>query len=165
MLTGMLLEGSCQCGRVRFRVSSRHPVPYQRCYCSICRKAGGGSGYSINLEADATTLVVEGQSHVKVHRAMVERDGKLIESKHQRHFCAECGSHLWAFHPNWPELLHPVAGAIDSELPAPSEHVHMMVGSKASWVAIEGTATDAEFDRYPQQSMADWHDERGLSVD
>ncbi|MCL7942209.1 hypothetical protein M8009_18170 [Halomonas sp. ATCH28] len=32
----MLLEGSCHCGAVHFRVDSPHP--YQRCYCSICRK-------------------------------------------------------------------------------------------------------------------------------
>lgn len=161
----MQLEGSCQCGRVRFSVRSRHPVPYQRCYCSICRKAGGGSGYSINIEADAATLMVEGENHIKVHRAMLERDGKQVQSKHQRHFCGECGCHLWAFHPDWPDLLHPVAGAIDSELPTPPEHVHMMVGSKANWVAIEGTAGDAEFQRYPAESLGNWHERRGLGVD
>jgi hypothetical protein len=36
----MMLDRSC--GAVRFRVRSRHPYPYQRCYCSICRKTQGG---------------------------------------------------------------------------------------------------------------------------
>jgi hypothetical protein len=31
----MLLEGSCHCGAVRFRVESDTPYPYQACYCSI----------------------------------------------------------------------------------------------------------------------------------
>ena len=34
----MHLEGSCHCGEVSFSLTSAHPYPYQRCYCSICRK-------------------------------------------------------------------------------------------------------------------------------
>ncbi len=56
----MLLEGSCHCGSIRFRIESSTPYPYQECYCSICRKTAGGGGYAINLGADASTLEVEG---------------------------------------------------------------------------------------------------------
>ena len=45
----MLLEGSCRCGAVRFSLDSHTPYPYQRCYCSICRKSAGGGGYAINI--------------------------------------------------------------------------------------------------------------------
>jgi len=161
----MLIEGSCHCGKVRYRARSRHPSPYMRCYCSICRKAGGGGGYSINTEADADSLEVEGKQHVKIFRAMVERDGKLEKSAHQRHFCGECGCHLWAFHPQWPELIHPVAGSLDTELAPPPAHVHIMLGSKAAWVEVEGKPGDVRFDRYPEKSIADWHDDHGLTVD
>lgn len=47
----MLLKGSCRCGSVRFEVQSHTPVPYQLCYCSICRKQQGGGGYAINPSA------------------------------------------------------------------------------------------------------------------
>lgn len=161
----MLLRGSCHCGSVRFTCESKHPQPYQRCYCSICRKTSGGGGFAINIEAAADSLEVEGREHVKVYRAMIERDGKEVRSKLARHFCAECGSHLWAFHPNWPELLHPVAGAIDTPLPEPPEFVHLMLGSKADWVPVEGHPSDAHFDGYPEESLADWHRKRGLEVD
>ena len=67
----MRLEGSCHCGAVRFSAESRQPVPYQRCYCSICRKAGGGGGYTINIAADAATLEVEGRGSVRVYRALL----------------------------------------------------------------------------------------------
>lgn len=160
----MLLEGSCHCRAVRFSVQSRHPVPYQRCYCSICRKAGGAGGFAINIEADADTLVVQGREHVRIYRAVIDRDGRPTQSQHERHFCERCGSHLWAFHPSWPALLHPVASAIDTPLPVPPEHVHMMVSSKANWVAIEGRPGDARFEGYPEESLADFHDKRGLSV-
>ena len=44
----MRLEGSCRCGAISFSVDSHTPYPYQRCYCSICRKSAGGGGYAIN---------------------------------------------------------------------------------------------------------------------
>ena len=37
----MKLEGSCHCKAVSFTVESRTPYPYNHCYCSKCRKAGG----------------------------------------------------------------------------------------------------------------------------
>jgi hypothetical protein len=157
----MKLEGSCHCGKVKFSLESREPWPYQRCYCSVCRKTSGGGGYSINIGGDASSLVVTGREHVKVYRAIVERDGKRVQSEHERHFCGECGSPLWASNPSWPDLVHPVASAVDTELPAPPEHVHLMVGSKAPWVSIEGKSDDAQFHEYPEKSLADWHAERG----
>ncbi|MDZ4876955.1 MAG: hypothetical protein CLLPBCKN_008507 [Chroococcidiopsis cubana SAG 39.79] len=45
----MLLLGSCHCGAVSFSANSPQTYPYMRCYCSICRKTAGASGYAINL--------------------------------------------------------------------------------------------------------------------
>ena len=42
----MRLEGSCRCSAISFSVDSHTPYPYQRCYCSICRKSAGGGGYA-----------------------------------------------------------------------------------------------------------------------
>ena len=60
----MLLEGSCRCGAVRFRVESPEPYPFMRCYCSICRKTVGGGGYAINDGALSDTL--EGEENLYV---------------------------------------------------------------------------------------------------
>lgn len=153
----MKLEGSCHCRAVRFSLESDAPVPFQRCYCGICRKAGGGGGYLINLGGHADTLQVTGREHVRVYRATVERDGKRMQSDHERHFCQHCGTHLWAFNPRWPELVHPVAGAIDTPLPVPPHTRHMMVGSKANWLEIHPQPDDVVCDAYPDTSLADWH--------
>ena len=163
----MLLKGSCHCRSVRFTVESRHPQPYQRCYCSICRKTGGGGGFMVNIGADASTLEVVGEEHKAIYRASVERDGHTEPSEHERHFCKRCGSHLFGFSSRWPDLVHPVAGAIDTELPRPPEYVHIMVEetSRAGWVAVEGREGDKTFERYPDESLADWHRARGLEVD
>src|SRR4028118_2364109 len=106
----MLLEGSCHCGSVRFRVESDTFYPYQACYCSVCRKTAGGGGYAINLGAPAGTLSVEGAEHVTVYRARI--DGET--SPAERRFCARCGSALWVWDPRWPELVHPFARAVDT---------------------------------------------------
>ena len=58
--------------------------------------------------------------------------------------------------------MHPHAGAIDTPLPAPPEHVHVMLGSKAGWVEVEGRPGDARFDAYPDVSLAAWHEAHGL---
>ena len=158
-----MVEGSCHCGAVSFRVNSSHAVPYQRCYCSICRKTSGGGGYLINTAADARTLEVRGRDSVAVYRAMVKRDGRDVRSGHERHFCRHCGSHLWAFNNRWPELVHPVAAAIDSMQVVPTSSVHMMLSSKADWVAPRIGDNDECFDEYPRESIAEWHEARGLT--
>lgn len=71
----MRLGGSCHCGRVRFSVHSSHPYPFNRCYCSICRKTAGGGGYAINLGADFSTLKVEGEEHISVYQALIRDPG------------------------------------------------------------------------------------------
>src|SRR3546814_14677529 len=66
------LDGSCRCGAVRFSARSHTPVPYQLCYCSICRKQQGGGGYAINLGADAKSLTIGGDEHLGLYRARHE---------------------------------------------------------------------------------------------
>ncbi len=115
----------------------------------------------INLGGDAATLKVEGREHVGVYQAMLERGGKRVKSRHQRHFCRECGCHLWAFHDRWPDLVHPVASAIDTPLPKPPAQVYMMLGSKAPWVEPKIGSHDEAYDEYPPKSLAEWHAEHG----
>jgi hypothetical protein len=166
----MQLEGSCHCGSVRFTVFAPQPVPFMRCYCGVCRKTAGSGGFAINLGADAGSLkLLKGKRQLRVYRALsappvAPGDNTAAESSSaQRHFCVRCGSALWLWDPRWPELIHPHAGAIDTPLPEPPEHVHIMLGSKANWAAVEGGSGDARFVAYPDCSLAEWHDRRGLT--
>lgn len=162
----MTLEGKCRCHAVRFSVESHTPVPYQRCYCRICRKTMGGGGYAINLGALNDTLKVEGREHIAVYRAEIEEaDGACEKSSGERNFCARCASGLWLYDPNWPDLVHPFASVIDTDLPVPPESVHLMLTYKASWVVPQLGENDQCFDLYPEQSLADWHKARGLWVE
>lgn len=163
----MLLKGSCRCGAVRFEVQSHTPVPYQLCYCSICRKQHGGGGYAINLGAVSTTLAVEGEEHLGLYRAEIEDDERpsCEISTGERRFCRQCGSALWLYDPTWPELVHPFASAIDTDLPVPPSRVHLMLKYKAGWVEPDIRDGDDTFAVYPRESLAQWHRRNGLWVD
>ena len=159
----MRLEGSCHCGKVRFHCEAYAPVPYQYCYCSICRKTAGGSGSAINLGAHAVTLEVEGREHLGIYHARIrEGDRTCRISSGQRHFCTACGSALWLFDPEWPELVHPHASAIDTDLPQAPERFHILLDSKANWVRVPGGGHDRHFQRVPEESLEDWHRRHGL---
>ena len=149
----MKLDGSCYCGAVRFSLDAYAPVPYMRCYCSICRKTAGGGGYAINLGARTESLVVNGEKAISVFHAVI--DGE--QSPAERRFCSRCGSALWVWDPRWPDRVHPFASAIDTPLPTAPEVVHMMWGSRANWVRVDQDKGDDCFDLYPPESLEEWH--------
>lgn len=156
----MKLEGSCHCQQVRFSLESNEPVPYMRCYCSICRKTAGTGGYAINLGGDFSSLKITGKENISVYQAILtdRKSGEKKQSPAQRSFCKVCGTALWAWDPRWPKLVHPHASAIDTPLPVPPEHVHIMLDSRAPWVEPQIEVEDKLFDEYPDESLAAWHE-------
>ena len=156
----MRLEGSCRCGAASFALLSHTPQPFQLCYCSICRKTAGGGGYAINLGGVAGSLEVRGRRALRCFHASI--DGARSEA--ERWSCGRCGTALWLFDPRWPELLHPLASAIDTALPVPPARAHIMLGSRASWVRPDVRRGDERFEDCPTRSIEDWHRERGLWV-
>lgn len=161
----MDLKGSCRCGAVRFSLQSHTPVPYQLCYCSICRKTAGGGGYAINLMGVADTLAIEGREHARAYHATIDRGGSIEHSPAERWFCSQCATALWLFDPRWPELVHPFASAIDSELPVAPARVHLMLGSKPDWVEPQFGPGDERYDEYPELSIEEWHRKHRLWID
>lgn len=153
----MLLEGSCHCGAVRFRVESPEPYPFMRCYCSICRKTAGGGGYAINLGALKETLEVEGAENLSVYSAESQDRGAP-----ERNFCKFCGSYLWLFNPAWPGLVHPFASAIDTPLLKPPARDHIMLDYAAPWCEVPSGPDERHFPEYPDESLAEWHERHGL---
>lgn len=156
----MLLKGSCHCGEVTFTVESDTPYPYMWCYCSICRKTAGGGGYAINIMGLTDTLQVTGEEHLSVYRSRKTDQEDYDEdgfSHCRRHFCKHCGSALWVHSSQYPEWVYPFASAIDTPLPFPSYRTEMMLEHRASWTFVPASPADAHFNRYPNQSIEDWH--------
>ncbi|MDX1443377.1 MAG: GFA family protein [Gammaproteobacteria bacterium] len=157
----MKLEGSCHCRKVRFTVEATEPYPFNRCYCSICRKTAGTGGFAINLGAQSSTLSIEGKEEISIYHARLDEAGEEY-SEGERHFCRHCGTALWVYDPRWPELVHPHAGAIDTPLPEPPSATHMMLASKPDWVRVDARDTDECFNEYPNESLAEWHRRHAL---
>ena len=84
----MLLKGSCHCGGVQFQLTSKHPYPFNFCYCSICRKTQGAGGFAINLSGDADSLEITGEENRTIYQAKVPdgETGDLKPSPARRHF-------------------------------------------------------------------------------
>ncbi|CAG8461597.1 2453_t:CDS:2 [Rhizophagus irregularis] len=140
----MELQGSCHCEKVKFTVKSHTPVPFMRCYCSICRKIGGGGGYVINIMGQARydTLKVEGMEHTNGNK---------------RYFCGECGCMLWCYDLEWSEWCYPFASAIDTPLPEPKRPNCIMLNYKANWAHVPSSEEADLFDEYPNNSIESWH--------
>jgi hypothetical protein len=152
----MLLRGSCQCGKVRFRVESETPFPFMYCYCSICRKTAGGP-FGCNVMGTRASLRVTGRRHLRVYHARIREPGRRTEvSPGERWFCGGCGTHLYVLDDRWPEGVWPNAGAIDTPLPVPPQYVHMMLRYKPAWVQVSGRGQRVP--RYPELSIAEWHE-------
>ncbi|KAF8330664.1 Mss4-like protein [Amanita rubescens] len=159
------LRGSCHCGAVRFSVQSSTPVPYQLCFCSICRKVGGVGG-SINLGAHANTLqILKGKEHLRVYKAVLDRDtpNERIAAS-ERNFCSKCSSMLWLYDETWPELLHPFASAIDEpELQPPEKMVCVLLNSKPGYVRLPEGEKEL-YEEYGPLSIEEWHKKNTLYI-
>ena len=160
------LEAGCYCKAIRFSALSHTPYPYMRCYCSFCRTTSGSGGYGINIMAEADTLSVIGEESLGFHHGKYhdEDTDELKQSPGLRYFCRDCGSPLWAADPRWPQWIYPYASAIHSPLPVPPESVHILLDFKAPWVVVAAGENHCHFDRYPDESIVDWHYRHGLYI-
>jgi hypothetical protein len=157
----MQLEGSCQCGKVRFRVESETPYPFMYCYCSICRKTTGF--VTCNLMGKRETLRVSGKRHLRRYHAVIRRAGKRPgRSPGERWFCGACGTHLYVLDDRWSYGVWPNAAAVDTPLPLPPERVHVLVRYKPRWVTI--CEPGPHYPEFPKLSIAEWHERHGLTM-
>jgi hypothetical protein len=84
---------------------------------------------------------------------------RLIYSDNQRHFCPECGSHLYAFSELWPQWIYPYPSCIDTPLPKPKSYEYIYEDSKVSWVEVPKGGK--HFEQYPDKGIEEWHKEEG----
>jgi hypothetical protein len=71
---------------------------------------------------------------------------------------------LWLWDHHWPELIHPFASAIDTELPEPAEMVCIMESSKPTWMRWpEGKKSTHTL--YNKDSLEEWHKKHGYFVE
>jgi hypothetical protein len=116
------INGSCQCGGVRFTVSSA-PLMLENCHCSMCRKLHGSAYATFAMFEKADFRFTGGADMVESYRSSPPM---------QRSFCRKCGSRLTVDWEKVPDKLWVAAGAFDDELGLKPQF-HIFVGSKAAW--------------------------------
>jgi hypothetical protein len=115
-------EGSCLCGKVRFRVDGAFER-FFLCHCSRCRK-DTGSAHAANLFSSTATLTwISGADGVRTYQ--------VPGTRHQRSFCTNCGSALPTVQAGGRLLAVP-AGSLDTPVDL-RPYAHILMASRAGW--------------------------------
>jgi hypothetical protein len=129
--------GGCLCGGVRWELSAP-PVSAGYCHCTRCqRRTGSAASASAQIEPGSLTITA-GEELV---RAYDPGDGG-----HLKAFCSNCGSALWARHPEDPDRLGVRLGSFDED-PGVRPSIRQFVRYAATWEAIP----DDGLPRYPER--------------
>jgi hypothetical protein len=119
---GMIREGGCLCGAVRFKTVGE-PVNIRICHCRTCQKAMGSPFFARAL-FDQRALTVEGET------------GHYLSSQAlDREFCKACGSRLFTRRTNGTMVGVALAAFDDRNAFAPTEHI--WVAEKMDWVRLD----------------------------
>jgi len=118
-----MLEGSCCCGAVRFRVT-KEPRMAADCHCTRCRKVGGTPFALVDTDA---VEIVAGRDRI----ATYEPEPGF---QYKRSFCDRCGTSLGEILSEGEVLPIPL-NCFDAD-PGLSIRFHEHVASKPSWVVI-----------------------------
>ncbi|WP_129792751.1 GFA family protein [Sphingosinicella sp. CPCC 101087] len=113
-------EGGCECGRVRYRLTSG-PIFVNGCHCRQCQKLSG-SAFAINamIEADRVELIAGGD--------VIGPDGTAA--------CPDCATMLWALHPQFGDRIRFVrVGTLDEGERLPPD-AHFFVRSRHPWIVL-----------------------------
>src|SRR5690349_15057557 len=114
--------GSCLCGEVRFEILGDFES-FFLCHCARCRK-DTGSAHAANLFSTTARLDwLTGEARVRTFQ--------LPGTRHQRSFCADCGSALPGLQMDGALLVAP-AGSLDGPLGARPD-AHIFVAERALW--------------------------------
>lgn len=91
------LIGECLCQKIQYKISSP-PISQGVCYCLQCQKSGGAYGSPLMvLHKKQLECSEDGLSFSKT-----ESDRGSIVS---RYFCQACGSHIFSYISDIPELV------------------------------------------------------------
>ena len=139
----------------------RTPIPSAFATARSAARPRARGGFAINLGADAATLKVEGEEHVRTYHARLHDEGDAAEPgraqvlRHVRLGALALG----------PALAGSRASARlgDRHAPAGAARAHPPHARqpRALGRALR-RAEDKTFDEYPDESLADWHRRLGL---
>lgn len=121
------VEGGCQCGAARYRVTAS-PLSVYNCHCKDCQRFSGAAWSMSMIVRDGDFDLLSGK---------IERYAKTADSGNVigMNFCANCHGWLWN-DPPAPGIKVVRAGTLDDlDWAAPIGNI--WTDSRAAWVAID----------------------------
>ncbi|OTG99566.1 GFA family protein [Acinetobacter sp. ANC 4973] len=111
-----MVEGQCLCGLVTYRYHADIEKTII-CYCEHCQRAQG-SVFGWNSALDKSKFEIS--SGIKFLK-------EYFNSPHKaRVFCQECGSPIYSYRVDLPEVIRLRLGTVTSgQLPAPTEQAYL----------------------------------------
>jgi hypothetical protein len=119
-------EGSCLCGRVRYRITGPFG-PLSNCHCTDCRKSHGAVFATYADVPSQYFELLQGKENLMTYRA---------ESGTKRSFCRTCGSNITCFVDHDPQVTEVAVATLDTPLLKRPEY-HIFVRSKVPWFDIQ----------------------------
>lgn len=122
------VEGGCQCGAVRYRITAR-PLGVYACWCRDCQRASGTTHtLSMPIEREHVELI-RGDFRSYDKRADSGRTVRMMA-------CAICGTRVWNHPLAAPEMMVIKPGTLDETgWIAPAGNI--WTASAPDWVKIE----------------------------
>ena len=118
-------EGSCACGRVRFRTAGPFGT-MSHCHCTDCRKSHG---------AAFATYIGVARERFTLSSGAEDLSGWTTETGTRRNFCRACGSNITCTVPSEPVMVYVTAATFDTPLDRRPEY-HIFVRSRVPWYEI-----------------------------
>lgn len=120
--------GGCACGAIRYEAEGA-PLAAGACHCRACQYAAGGApSYAVVMPRQAVKVT---KGTPRVHWSVGDSGRRA-----GRHFCAECGTPLFAETEAYPDVLSVKPGSLDDPSgfkPA----VHLWVSAAQPWHHID----------------------------
>lgn len=132
-----LMEGSCQCGDVQFKINGA-PLLVAACYCRDCHKVGGGV-------TNSTVIFEESFELVSGNLSVWEKQCDHGASK-KLHFCSTCNSRIYNISSENENIYRVVTGTL-SNVTELVPQVHLWTSRKLPWLTIPESS--AQFETEP----------------
>ena len=145
------LEGGCDCGGVRYRMTSM-PIFVHCCHCRWCQRESG-SAFALNA-------MIEADRVVPLHGKPELVDTPSNSGKGQKfHRCPSCRIALWSNYAGAGDAINFVrVGTLDEPDRLPPD-IHIFTASKQPWVILPSDVPvmEAYYDRkehWPAEGLA-----------
>jgi len=133
------LTGGCMCGAVRYEISE--PLAGAGyCHCTRCQRRSGTAASANGHVRRGSLRVTQGEDRIRTWRP---------DDGFPKAFCGECGSALFALHPEDERVVGVRLGTIDGD-PGVRPSFHQFAAYAAPWEPIP----DDGLPRHPERRPA-----------